>query len=674
MGEQERVGQDATSGSHVKGKAGSLAAEIDAMFRREEFPALIAAVENAPGAIDGHAVATFQLGVAHATLGEMRKAAPLLKRALDLQPEDPAIMGALARVHILLGEVKEADALIAGLSSSARGDAAAAHHLAEVFLQAERTEEAFHLLAAAARKFKDPRLDVRLAEAAIRTRRNDIAIAAARRAEARLSLTPSVANIVGPVALILGDEAALLRARSAIDRMPPERAARSFDLWTRMLIAGEHQHVACRAAEMAAERAPTAERWRQVADLKLADRDPTGAERAAHAALAIQPNNVDGLSVWARARLFIGDVEEAKRIFLDAAALDPGSAVVWDNLTQIDAAAMSDEAAALLESRLAENSFNEKQKPMALLALARRNEANGDFKTAFDRIVSAKSMIARSAKAAGRGYNPRLTDATAEALTRIFTRPLGAASAPRRPGLIFVTGMPRSGTSLAEQILASHPAVFGAGERPEMMEIFNEFVAAAPTTELAKALIADRRASWTARYQSALPPEAHPADFVVDKHPLNFWSVGLIAALFPNAKFVNLTRSAIDVCLSILRVRFFTGYAFVNEVDSVAHYYAAYERMTSHWKRLFGDAFYDLNYEALVADPERETRALLAYCGLPWSAACLDFHETKRDVMTHSAAQVRQPMYGRAVERRAKYGDALKPLEVALRRYGVQAI
>jgi predicted Zn-dependent protease len=652
-------------------KRPAIAAEIDALFQRGAYAELIGAAARDPAGVFADAAAAFALGLAHASTGALGDAIRPLQRALELRPDDPAIKGALARVFLLTGAADDAARMMAELASAAKTDVAAAQHLAEAYLQAGHAEDAFRTIEQAVKTFAAPHLDIRLAETAIRTQRAAIGVAAARRAEARFGLTPPVLNIAGPAALLAEDEEWLAKIVSPVEKFPPDRGAAVYDFWTAMLMAGDHLAAALKSAELAATSCPTSQRWRFVADLRLAARMIDGAKEAARDAIRLSPRDAAAITFLARCYLIEGDTAEAKRLLLDAVGADPESAVAYDYLTQLDPLAMTPEMAAALEGRLARGAAPD-DRTKALLALARRNEANGDYARAFDQIIAAKKIVADSARASGGGYQPEEVEASLTRFQNVFARSLPVAAQRPAPRPVFIVGMPRSGTSLVEQILSSHSGVYGAGELPGMINIMREFVTAVDTPQGATLYLAKNGGTLGTRYLGELPEPARGAGVVTDKHPLNFWSVGLIRALFPDAKIINLIRSPVDTCLSILRVRFFASFNFANEIDSVAHYFAAYEKMMAHWRAVFGDAVYDVDYERLVAEPETETRNLLAYCDLEWEDACLAFHKTKRDVITHSAAQVREPINSRAVERRKKYGDALKPLEDALARFGVQ--
>lgn len=654
----------------LNGKA--LAAELHSLYAKGDLARAIAAAQANASDVKADADASLFAGLAFAGSGAFDEAAAHLEDAARLRPNDPAIMGALARVMLLLKRDDEAEALMRALAAAAQKDPMAALHLTDTYFQAGRSEDAYHLLSAARRAFDHPMIDARLAEAAIRTGRVEEGVAASRRAEQRMGLAPSVVKIAGPAALISGDEAWFLRVAAPVASLPAAQAATIYDFWTNVLIACSFPAVASRTAIMATAAAPTVARLCTDADLRLAARDVPGAEAAASAALALSPGDANALTFLARCRMIKGAVDEAKDLLLRAIAADRDAAVAYDYLTQIDAGAMSAAMAAHLEAQLAADRIPGEGRTKALLALARRDEHIGEHQRAFGRIIEAKSIAAATARAGGYGYKPEETDRRLAQLKAMFAAPISLDRKRPAPKIIFVVGMPRSGTTLVEQILASHPNVYGGGERPELVDTTNLLLGSANDAAAAKSLIMNNADQWIAKYVDTLAPEAAEKGVVTDKHPLNFWSIGLIRALFPDARIVNLVRPPVDVCLSILRVRFFSAYAFANEIDAVTHYYAAYDSIIQFWRSIFGEAIYDIDYKSLVADPEGETRALLSYCGLAWDETCLNFHTSKREVVTHSAAQVREPINDRAILRSKQYGDIAKPLEDALRRYGVQ--
>jgi hypothetical protein len=239
--------------------------------------------------------------------------------------------------------------------------------------------------------------------------------------------------------------------------------------------------------------------------------------------------------------------------------------------------------------------------------------------------------------------------------------------------LIFVVGMPRSGTTLTEQLLASHRDVHGAGERPELAVARQAFERLA-TAESGRVLprVPPRLLRGIAdSYVDALRKSA-PADAVlVDKNPHNFENIGLIRVLFPQARIILCERDPLDTCLSIHCQVFSVHHSYKNRLADLAHYYGQYRRLIRHWHATCGNAIHVLRYESLVAAPEREVRALLEFCGLDWDPACLGFDANTRPVNTPSQLQVRQPLYTTSVGRaRRHYGARLAALDRMLSEAG----
>jgi tetratricopeptide (TPR) repeat protein len=234
------------------------------------------------------------------------------------------------------------------------------------------------------------------------------------------------------------------------------------------------------------------------------------------------------------------------------------------------------------------------------------------------------------------------------------TPPRASASLSERP--VFVLGMPRSGTSLAEQILASHSAVFGAGEISFWDDAFGAY------DPQALSAIADEYLARTAQAPAG-------ALRVVDKMPANFLYAGLIHAVFPRARIIHLRRHPIDTCLSIYFQNFLNAAAFCNDLEHLAHYYREYVRITDHWRAVLpATAFLEVPYEDLVADQERWTRRMLEFIELPWEPQCLEFHRAERVVITASKWQVRQSINAASVGRWRNYERYVGPLEALLRK------
>jgi tetratricopeptide (TPR) repeat protein len=228
---------------------------------------------------------------------------------------------------------------------------------------------------------------------------------------------------------------------------------------------------------------------------------------------------------------------------------------------------------------------------------------------------------------------------------------------------VFVIGMPRSGTTLIEHILASHPDVFGAGEQGILPAFINAGRAGRDFPAGVKDLtVADWSALGTSYAQELCALAPHAAR-IIDKLPLNFQLVGLIRLALPGARIIHVMRDPLDTCFSCHSVLFDDDLDFSRDLADLGHYYNGYRRLMDHWRAVLPPgAMLEIQYENLVADLEHQTRRLIDYCGLAWDERCLKFYETDRPVQTASALQVRLPLYNSSVGRAAHYAPWLAPL------------
>lgn len=237
---------------------------------------------------------------------------------------------------------------------------------------------------------------------------------------------------------------------------------------------------------------------------------------------------------------------------------------------------------------------------------------------------------------------------------------LGASSS--RP--IFILGMPRSGTTLTEQILSSHPEVYGAGEIPDLKALFFEKKLFHPA--LNQSLAASLNpADWKEfgdLYVEGLKryDETHPR--VVNKMPANFLFIGCIALMLPNATIIHCHRSPLDTCLSCFKHYFQATHSYKYDLRDLGLYYRLYAQLMDYWREVLPGRFLDLKYEDTVDHPEQQIHKLLNHCGLDFHPDCLDFHQSQRAVKTASAAQVRKPIYRSSLGAWKRYGKALQPL------------
>jgi tetratricopeptide (TPR) repeat protein len=229
---------------------------------------------------------------------------------------------------------------------------------------------------------------------------------------------------------------------------------------------------------------------------------------------------------------------------------------------------------------------------------------------------------------------------------------------------VFILGMPRSGSTLVEQILASHPRVFGAGELNNFTQAMRAHV---QSPEQITTLANEDLLRLGTRYLCGIRNIAPNADHVTDKAPSNFRFAGLIHLALPNTRIIHTRRDPVDTCVSCFSTLFARGQPFTYELGELGRYYRAYERLMDHWRAVLPEGvMLEVRYEELVADFEAQARRIVAHCGLPWDEACLAFYKTRRPVKSASAPQVYQPLYNTSVGRGSCYGDLLRPLLDAL--------
>jgi len=299
--------------------------------------------------------------------------------------------------------------------------------------------------------------------------------------------------------------------------------------------------------------------------------------------------------------------------------------------------------------------------------LAKAYEESGEYSRAFEVLEEANQIRRRNFE-----YRPSDSEQAFREIEQNFTSELfaehtGAGNPDATP--IFIVGMPRSGTTLVEQILASHPDVAGAGELALLRELVAGAAAGDATMDYSAMLAGMDDAAFTrlgTRYVETLRGFSATARHITDKMPGNFMLIGMIKLMLPNAHVIHCVRDAADTGISIYRNFFSTHLGYAYDLGEIGHYHRLYQSLMRHWNDVLPGFVHDIFYEALVADQEGETRRLLEMCGLDFRAECLEFFNTERPVHTASAAQVRKPISATSVGIAKRYGEALAPLEKAL--------
>jgi tetratricopeptide (TPR) repeat protein len=377
-------------------------------------------------------------------------------------------------------------------------------------------------------------------------------------------------------------------------------------------------------------------------------------------ALEIAP---ESMSVWidlGNALRQIGRFSEAADCFRHILALRPDAVGALGLMASVgekgDAGEISRLAASVDDPRTAIG-----DRAALGFALGKMLDDADRFDEAFARYAEANSRTLEMRQANGERYDgeafSRRVDESVAMFTRdFFLRVRGWGETSELP--VFIVGMPRSGTSLVEQIAASHPDVFGAGELRDIGDLAKSLNLSQCETGSVKDAACKQLNRLRGLGGSALR--------VIDKMPSNVEHLGLIATLFPSARIIICRRDARDTCLSCFFQQFSTGNLFSFDLGQCGRHHVETDRLIAHWVKVLPLQMLEMQYEELVADLEGQSRRIIDFLGLPWNAACLDFHRTERTVMTSSDWQVRQPIYTRSVGRWRNYEGHLGPLVDAL--------
>ncbi len=608
--------------------------------------------------------------------GKPQRAAKTIRRAIALAPREAAY-------HNNLGEVLRSDGDLAGAIAAYRraielrpGYPEALSNLGIAMMAQGHPDEAEKALSAAI-ALQPKLLNARFNLGVLYAARGDRARAEAVYREL-LELDPANADAwvnLGHLQEPAGDrDGALLSYQRAL-HANPDLAQAHMDM-ARMERAQYRYESALAHLRRAVEIEPKrVEAWVGLGQLYTEVAAPDAVERAHECfrrALELDPGSADGLVGLAGAQLAQGERDQAIRAVRRALQREPGHIGAQAELAR--ARTFDDPGdAELTAMRVRFDGVDVDDESRAALgfALGKAYTDLGDHATAFRYLEIAN-------QAARKGYDYRVQDSRAfmDGLKRIFSEArMAQAPAPLRGELtpVFIVGMPRSGTTLVEQILASHPAVSAGDE----LNYLNDLVRArcdsrGPGMESLDDLacferMSDEHFSAVGRgYLERLRTHDKGHGFVTDKLPHNFLYVGLIRLALPQARVIHCRRDPADTCLSLYE-RSFLGYQpYAYDLRELGEYYRLYHSLMGHWRQCVGDFMLEVRYEDLVHHQEAQTRRILEFCGLPFDPRCLAFERTRRAVQTASMLQVRQPIYASSIDRWRRFAPYLGPLLEAL--------
>ena len=479
------------------------------------------------------------------------------------------------------------------------------------------------------------------------------------------------------------------------------------------MIAAEHDNVG-RAAELVAQAIgldPGQPAWHaQLGRLRIAQHDPQAALLAARRGLALKPEDALTLDTLGVVLSRAGAHDEAVEPFRQAVSRDPDSTAYWYNLgaaeqfvgrfaeaaTAYRRALAIDPAfykalSALTEvapEGLTQNEFGNMQSALRRTDLTPDDELH--LCHAIARIHEREGRVAESMQLLARGKQRKRATLQRrpgedEALFDVVTRTCTAEFCRMRDGFetnepLFIVGMPRSGTTLVERILSSHPEVSSAGELMHF-SLAVKRAAQTPSNRVldVQTIAAAPGLDWPGigrAYLESTRPRTGTTRHFIDKMPLNFLYAGMIRRALPRARIICLRRGAADTVLSNYRQLFatsFTYYDYAYDLADTARFVAGFHALTQHWQQTLGDAWLEVRYEDVVADLETQARRLIGFCGLTWDPACLEFHRNVAPVATASSVQVRSPIYSSSIGRWRRYRPYIDPALDELSARGVPA-
>ncbi|HWZ64805.1 MAG TPA: sulfotransferase [Steroidobacteraceae bacterium] len=383
-------------------------------------------------------------------------------------------------------------------------------------------------------------------------------------------------------------------------------------------------------------------------------------------ALALKPRFPEALVSRGRLAMEAGEHASAVELFDAAIEASPDCAAAHQNRTLVTRAERGAPWVARLEAAYARRQSLAPEACVALnFAMAKVREELGEYDAAFSAYAEAnrgRLKLRPFDEAAEEHFHTTLAALGGQLLASgaqdASIPPDAAAHVP-----VFVVGMPRSGTSLIEQVLASHAAISGAGELPLIGELLARLPSDAPAAPAERRALCERLRALGAEYCGRVWGADLKTRFVVDKMPGNYRFLGLIALMLPQARIIHVRRDPLDTCLSCFATPFTDGHDYASDLSALARQYLRYERHMQHWRAVLPPGrILEVRYEDLINDLEGQARRMLGHIGVPWDENCLRFHRTARPVRTASMAQVRQPIYSVSIGRWKRFERDLKPL------------
>jgi tetratricopeptide (TPR) repeat protein len=587
---------------------------------------LTRAVKAAPG----HAKAQEDVGTVLLNRNRAEEAIPYLKRASELRPQHPPLLSKLSGAYLSLGMKTEAEAL--------RSQATA------LSPEQAKLEEATRLFVSG--KFRESE---KLAQELVRANPRDVNSALLL---ARLAINASCFE----------DAKAILEK---IIEMTPRFIAAWHDLGTVLKELHEYEEavdVLRKALEIEPSNAMS--HYYLGAALAMAAQ-PEEAVTSYQEAVAIDPQLTGAHIGLGHVLKTVGDQAGGIAAYRSAIELRPNFGETYYSLANLKTFSFDADDIEDMSVRLANEKLPIDCRVHFAFSLGKAYEDLKDYDRAFEHYELANQLHRDTI-----AYDPVQTEIAHERMRAIFSadffNKLNASSACLRPDPIFIVGLPRSGSTLLEQILASHSMVDGTSELPDISMIAQDLTqprSGQVFPQCMNDLSSPEIKGLGEKYLQQTQRHRQTAPFFTDKMPNNFAYVGFIKSILPNAKIIDARRHPMDSCFGCFKQHFAKGQTFTYDLFELGEFYLEYLQMMDHWDTALPGQVLRVQYEDVVADLDTQVRRILEFCELPFEDACVNFHETKRAVRTASSEQVRQPIYKGSVETWRRYGAHLDPLK-----------
>lgn len=380
-------------------------------------------------------------------------------------------------------------------------------------------------------------------------------------------------------------------------------------------------------------------------------------------ALELRPNFAPALLGLGHVLKTIGNFDEGVLAYRKAIQQRPGFAEAYWSLANLKTFRFTDDDIATMKSELESIKVDNEDKAHFCFSIAKAYEDRKEFDEAF-RYYSRANETNRMLIA----YDPVQTEVIHSQLIEVFNKDFlddKAGLGNPDPAPIFILGLPRSGSTLIEQILASHSMVDGTSELQDLGQLatsLNKRSGGVKYPEIVRLLSDDDFFQLGTSYIDRTLRHRKGAPFFTDKMPNNFPTIGFLTLILPNAKIINTRKNPIDSCVGCFKQHFAKGQAFTYDLNELGEFYLEYVRLMNHWHEVLPGRILDVQYEALVSDQEVQTRRLLEFCELPWEDECLRFYETDRAIRTASSEQVREPLHNKSIAYWKNFEQHLQPL------------